>query len=156
MQHYIHFTTELTLEPKYASYTRLSFSDHWVDSHDESKSFKIIFPCRNVRSYIGLFVWCTLGNSFPVANLPSIESACHQFCLTLCIKFQLQSLMWFWKESTHKWVGIYNPFQNFLFIFSVIHCWIFQYCIRPPRSILLSVIWYDRGEHRLIVNLSAF
>ena len=32
----------------------------------------------------------------------------------------------------------------------------YKYCIRPPRSILLSVIWYDSGVHRLIVSLSAF
>ena len=135
VQHYIHFTTEITWGAKYASYTGRSFSDHWIDSHDESNSFKIIFPCRNVRSYITLFIGRTLGNSFPLANFPSIENACHQFCPTLCIKFQLQSLTWLSNDSPHKWVGIYNPSPNLVFIFSVIHCWIFRYCIRPVRSI---------------------
>ena len=142
-QHYIHFTTQLTLEPKYAPYTGRSFSDHWVDLYDESKSYKIICPSRSVRSFISLFIGRTIGNSFPLANLPSIESACHQSAPHCVSNFNYRV----WRDfRTHKWFGIHNPFQNFVFIFSVIHCWILQYCIRPPHSIftLGHMAWSQR------------
>ena len=141
---YIHFATELILEPKHESCTVRNFSDHWLDFHNESKSFTIIFICRSVRLSISLYIAPSLGKSHPLANIPSIRQCMSPVCPTLCIKFQLQSLAWLANQSIHTWAEIYHPYESFVFIFSVIHCWILiQYCIRPPRSIFTRghMVW---------------
>ena len=70
----------------------LSFSDHRVDSQDESKSFKITFVCRGVRSSISLPIGPILNNSYPLANLPSTHHVWPPPFPTLCIKLQWQNL----------------------------------------------------------------
>ena len=155
-QHYIHFTTQLNLEPKYAPYTGRSFSDHWVDSYDESKSFKIIFPCRSVRSYISLFIGRTIGISFPLANLPSIESACHQFVPHCVSNFNYR--VWRDFRTSQHISGLEYIFRSkTLCLFSVL------FIVESYNTVfvhhvqfLLSVRWYDRGEHCLIISPSAF
>ena len=50
VQYYIHFATALMLKPKYDPDPGLANATaHWVGSHDESKSFEIIFLFRSVR-----------------------------------------------------------------------------------------------------------
>ena len=155
-QQYIHFTTELTLEPKYAPYTGPSFSDHWVDSYDESKSFKIIFPCRSVWSSISLFIGRTLENSFLLVNLPSIKSACPQSVPHCVSNFNYRVWRDFWTSQNISGLEyIIRP--KTLCLFSVL------FSVESYNTVfvhhvpfLLSVIWYDRGEYCLIIILSAF
>ena len=66
----------------------LNFSDHWIDSQDESKSFKIIFLCRTVKSSISLHIWPILGDSYPLANLPFIHQCMPSVGPTLFVTFQ--------------------------------------------------------------------
>ena len=105
------------LELNYAFFTGRSFSNHWVDSHDESKSFEIIIPCRGVRSSISLFVGRTLGNSFPLANLPSIESASHQSVQHCVSNFNYKVWHDFW---TSQHISEYIIRSKILCLFSVI------------------------------------
>ena len=152
-QHYIHFTTQLTLEPKYAPYNGRSFSDHWVDSYDESKSFKIIFP---VEVWDHLFIGRTLGNSFPLANLPPIESACHQSA-SHCISNFNYSVWRDFRTSQHISGLEYIIRSKTLCLFSVL------FIVESYNTVfvhhvpfLLSVIWYGRGVHCLTISPSAF
>ena len=76
-----------------------SFSDHWVDSHDESRSFRMNFLYRSMRSSVSLHIGPISGNSYPLAYLPSIHQRMPLFCPTMSVIFQLQSWTWF----TNKW-----------------------------------------------------
>ena len=58
---------------------REEFQRPLVGSRDEPKSYKIIFPCKSVKSTISLYIGHSLGNNYLLANRPSIQSACHQF-----------------------------------------------------------------------------
>ena len=114
---------------------------------------KLLFPVE-VRSSISLFVGRTLGNSFPLANLPSIESACHQSVPHCVSNFNYKVWRDFW---TSQHINEYIIRSKILCLFSVLfivesYNIIFIHHI----SFLLSVIWYNRGKRRLIVSLSAF
>ena len=129
---------------------------HWVDSYDESKSFKIIFPCRSVRSSINLFIGRTLGNSFPLANLPSIGSACHQSVPHCVSNFNYRVWRDF-RTSQHISGMEYIIRSKTLCLFSVL------FIVESYNTVfvhhvpfLLSVRWYDHGEHCLIISPSAF
>ena len=129
---------------------------NWVDSYDESKSFKIIFPCRTVRSSISLFIGRTLGNCFPLANLPSIESACHQSVPHCVSNFNYRVWRDF-RTSQHISGLEYMIRSKTLCLFSVlfiVESYNTVYVHHVP--ILPPAIWYDRGEHCLIISPSAF
>ena len=131
------------LGAKVCAYTGRSFSD----SYDESKSFKIIFPCRSVRSSISLFIGRTLGNSFLLANLSPIESACHQSVPHCVSNFNYRVWRYF-RTSQHISGLEYIIRSKMLCLLSLL------FIVESYNNVfvhhvpfLLSVIWYERGEH---------
>ena len=68
VQHYTYFVTKVIFRAK----VWVSATIAWVDLQDESKSFKIICPCRCVRTSISQYIGHSLGNNYPLANLPSM------------------------------------------------------------------------------------
>ena len=132
---------------------RVSATTAWVDSHDETKSSKIICPCKSVRSSISQYIGRSLGNNYPLGKSSIHRQCMSPVCPTMCIKFQLQSLTWLWNESTLKWARIYNPFQNFV-LFSVLFIFeSYNIVFVHHVSFLFSVIWYDRGKYCLFISL---
>ena len=65
----------------------VSATTAWVDSHNQSKSFKIVCPYRSVRSSVSLYIGQSLGNNYSLANLPPRDRACHQFFLQCLSNF---------------------------------------------------------------------
>ena len=134
----------------------VSATTAWVDSHNESKSFKIIWPCRSVRSSISLYIGHSLGNNYPLANLPPRDSACHQFFQQCASNFNYRVWPDF-RTSQHIGGLEYIIRSKMCCLFSVL--FIFETCntvFVHHVPFLLSVIWYDRGQYRLFISLPAF
>ena len=80
LQHFTHFTTGLTLGPKYHCYTGLVDADFQRSlGRLPLNLFEIIFICWSLRSSISPHIGYISGNSHPLSNLPSVHHACDQF-----------------------------------------------------------------------------
>ena len=111
-----------------------------------SKSFELICPCPSVISFISLYIGHSLVNNYPLANLPSKDSASHRFFPLSVSTFNYRV----WRDfRTSQHIGglEYIIRSAILCLFSVLFIFsILQYCINPPRSIftLGHMVWSRR------------